>query len=159
MMNRDYLLIFIECIVTIYLLIRFIPKDRIREAHVLYLFNMGITWIQSLIVSELRLIKYPVRLFSYSNKTSFHFEFLVFPSVAAIFNINYPEEKSTFSQFMYYFYYCSSMTVLEVFTERYTNILTYIHWTWYITWITLFITLQITHSYYLWFFKLKHNNS
>ena len=158
-MYRDYILISIEWIVTIGLLIRYIPRNKIREANVIFLFKALLTWTLSLMVSELRLIEYPVRLFPYANRTSFTFEFFVYPSICAIFNTNFPEKKSTFDKFMYYCYYCTSMTILEIFTEKYTNILTYRHWTWYITWITLFITFFISRKYYVWFFKLKQNNS
>ncbi|MBU3180222.1 CBO0543 family protein [Clostridium psychrophilum] len=157
-MNRDYVLIIIEWIVTIGLLIRFIPRNKIREAHVIFLFKGLLTWILSLTVSEFKLNEYPVRFFPYANKTSFTFEFFVYPAICAIFNINFPEKKNSFGRFMYYFYYCTTMTILELITEKYTNILKYIHWTWYITWITLFITFFISRTYYKWFFRLKNND-
>nr|WP_282432966.1 hypothetical protein [Desulfosporosinus sp. Sb-LF] len=49
------------------------------------------------------------------------------------------------------------MTITEVLCERYTNILKYLHWTWYVTWTTLLITFYLSRQYYLWFFKLKGN--
>ena len=58
---------------------------------------------------------------------------------------------------MYYFYFCTTMTVIELIVEKYTNVLTYIHWTWYITWVTLFMAFYITRKYYVWFFKLEQN--
>lgn len=157
-MNIDYIRIAIGWIVTIVLLVKFIPKNKVREAHIAFFFKQLITWVLGLLVVQLKLIEYPVRLFSYANKTSFTFEYFVYPSLCAIFNVHYPEKKSAFSQFMYYFCYCTTITVLEIFVERYTNIIKYIHWTWYITWITLFITFYMTRKYYEWFFKLKQNN-
>ena len=157
-MNRDYILIATEWCIIIGLLVKFIPKNKIREAHVSFLFNQFVTWILGLSVVQLKLIEYPVRLFPYATKSSFSFEYFAYPSLCAIFNVHYPEKKNTFGQFMYYFYYCTTMTVLEVFVEKYTNILKYIHWTWYITWITLFITFYITRKYYEWFFKLNQNS-
>ncbi|HEY8909649.1 MAG TPA: CBO0543 family protein [Desulfosporosinus sp.] len=56
---------------------------------------------------------------------------------------------------MYYFYFCTIMTILEALCEKYTNIIKYIHWTWYLTWITFFITFFISRNYYLWFFRLR----
>jgi hypothetical protein len=157
-MNRDYILIIIEWIVTAGLLIRFIPKNKIREANVVFLFKYLLSWTLSIIISNYNLIIYPVRLFPYSHKTSFTFESFVYPALCAIFNINFPKDKSSFIKFMHYFYYCTVVTVLEIFTEKYTNILKYVHWTWYITWITLFITFFISRKYYLWFFKLNQDN-
>jgi len=157
-MNRGYIFIAIEWIVTICLLVKFIHKSKIREASVAFCFNQFLTWILGLTVVQFKLIEYPVRLFPYATKTNFIFEYFAYPSLCAIFNIHYPKNKSAFGQFMYYFYFCTTMTVIEVFVEKYTDILKYIHWTWYITWITLFITFYCTRKYYEWFFKPKQNN-
>jgi hypothetical protein len=153
-MNKDYVLLALEWILATGLLIRFIPKNKIREAFVAFSFKQTLTWVLGLAVVELRLIEYPVRLFPYANKTSFTFEYYTYPALCAIFNVNFPEDKGSFGKFMYYCYYCSVITILEVITERYTNILKYIHWTWYVTWITLFITFYITRRFYVWFYKI-----
>ena len=58
---------------------------------------------------------------------------------------------------MHYFYFCSTITIIEVLCEKYTNIIKYIHWTWYITWITLFITFYISRQFYIWYFRLRDN--
>lgn len=157
-MNKDFIIIVIEWITMIILLVKFIPKNKIREAQVAFLFKQLLTWILGLTVVQLGLIEYPVRLFPDATKTSFSFEYFVFPSICAIFNVNFPIKKSISRQFMYYFYYCTTMTAVEVIYERYTNILKYIHWTWYVTWISLFITFYITRRYYVWFFKLKEKS-
>lgn len=157
-MNVNYIFLALEWLITIGLLICFIPKHKIREAHVAFLAKQAITWVLGLSVVELRLIEYPIRLFPYANKTSFTFEYFVYPSICAIFNVHYPEKKSAFSQFMYYFYYCTTLTGIEILTEKYTNILKYIHWSWYVTWISLFITFFITRKYYVWFFKLREKS-
>jgi len=158
-MSRDYIFIIIEWIVTIGLLVKFIPKNKIREASIAFFFKQLLTWILGLSVAQLKLIDYPVRLFPYASRTSFTFEYFVYPSMCAIFNIHYPKKKNFFGQFMYYCYYCTTITILEIYVEKHTNILKYIHWTWYITWITLFITFYMTRTYYVWFFKLKQKNN
>lgn len=135
-MKIEYIIFIVESILIIFLLFRFISKNRIYEAHVGFLFKLVITWSMGLLVSEYRLIEYPVRLFPYANKTSFIFEFFLFPSICALFVVNYPEKKNTLGKFMYNAYYCTALTVIEVLEERYTNILKYIHWTWYISWVT-----------------------
>lgn len=154
-MNTDLLILVFAWIITIIILILFIPKNKLREAQLVFLFKHVITWVIGLLVVELRLIEYPVRLFSYANRTSFSFEFFIYPSICAVFNIHYPNKKGIFKQFIYYFNFCSAMTIIEVLCERYTNIINYIHWTWYVTWITLFITFYLSRKFYLWYFKLK----
>jgi hypothetical protein len=152
--NRDYALIIVEWIITIGLLIKFIKINKVREAYIAFTFKQILTWMLGLTVAELKLIEYPVRLFPYANKTSFTFEYFVYPSICAIFNVNFPEGKSTSKNFMYYFYYTTSLTIVEVIVEKYTDIIKYLHWAWYTTWITLFITFFITRRFYVWYLML-----
>jgi hypothetical protein len=154
-LNKDILILLAAWIISIIMLILFIPKNKIREAQLVFLFKLLITWLIGLLVVEFGLIEYPVEFFKHATKTSFTFEYFVFPAICAVFNINYPDRKSHFQQFMHYFYFCSTMTVIEVLCEKYTNIINYIHWSWYLTWITLFVTFFISRKYYIWFFRLK----
>jgi len=157
-MNRDILILIAAWIITAIILVRYIPKEKIREAQLVFLFTQLITWFIGLLVVEFRLIEYPVEFFEYATQSSFTFEYFIFPALCAVFNINYPENKSIFKQAMHYINFCSVMTLIEVICERYTNIITYLHWTWYLTWITLFITFYLSRQYYRWFFKLKNDS-
>lgn len=152
-MNRDILILVAAWVATIIMLILFIPKNKLREAQLIFLFKECITWFLGLLVVELRLIEYPVEFFKYATKTSFTFEFFIYSAICSVFNINYPVGKSNLRKFMHYFYFCTAMTVLEVLCLKYTNIIVYLHWTWYITWITLFLTFFISRKYYLWYFS------
>jgi hypothetical protein len=156
-MNSDLLILIVAWIITIIMLILFIPKDKLREAQLVFIFIQLITWFIGLLVVEFRLLEYPVEFFKYATKSSFTFEYFIYPAICAVFNMNYPVKKTIFKQFMYYFDFCSIMTIIEVLCERYTNIITYLHWTWYVTWITLFITFYLSRQYYLWFFRLKES--
>ena len=154
-MNKDLLMLVGLWFVTALMLIIFIPKEKIREAWLVFLFKLSITWFIGLIVVELRLIEYPVEFFKYATKTSFSFEYFIFPAICAIFNLNYPIHKSKFRKFFHYFSFCTAMSFIEVLFEKYTNIIKYVHWTWYLTWITLFITFFISRKFYIWFFRLQ----
>src|SRR5699024_10269989 len=107
----------------------------------------------ALVFVEMKLIKYPVRLFDYASKASFTFEFFVYPAICAIFNVHYPEGKGKIVKFGYYALYTTVITVTEVIIEINTDLIEYIHWSWYWTWITLFTTFFLARSYYKWFFK------
>lgn len=78
-MKREYIVIAATWIIMIYLLIKYIPKNKIRQAQVAFLITQVVTWIIGLLVVELRLIEYPVRIFSYANRSSFTFEFFIYP--------------------------------------------------------------------------------
>lgn len=153
-MNTDSLLIILGWLISIVLLITFVPKAKIRQASLIFLIKQAITWFTGLLVVELRLIEYPVRSFHYATKSSFDFEYFIYPAFCVLFNLYYPEGKSFAKRFLHFIYYCSALTAVEVVVEKYTNILTYLHWAWFITFITFFITFLMSHLFYKWFFKI-----
>lgn len=128
------------------------PKDKIRLAVVAFLFKQVITFLIGLVVVELGLLEYPVRLFASINRTSFTYEYYAFPVACAAFNVWYPQHRSSLIQAGYYVGYCSVLTVVEVILEKYTEIIKYIHWEWYITWITLVLSFFMTRLFCVWFF-------
>jgi hypothetical protein len=154
-LNRDIIIIIIGWLITITLLLLFVPKNKIRQASVIFLFKQFLTWILGLLVVELKLIEYPIRSFAYATRSSFDFEYFIYPAFCVIFNLHYPSKKNHFAQFLYYFCFCTGLSIVEVIVEKYTDIINYINWTWYITWISFYITFYISRKYYLWFFKIK----
>lgn len=152
-MSRDTMLIVLGWIIAISMLIIFTPRNKIRHACIIFLIKQNITWFWGLVAVELRLLEYPVRSFAYSTKTSFDFEYFIYPAFCVVFNLHYPVGKGSFRQFMHYFYFCTGLTSIEILVEKYTDILHYIHWNWFITWITLFLTFVASRQFYLWFTK------
>lgn len=153
-MSKEVLILTIAWIITASMLVLFVTKNRIREAIVIFFFKQFITWILGLAVVEYKLIAYPVRLFfSYASRTSFTFEYFIYPAICVVFVLHYPEGRSGMRKFLYYSYFCTVMTIVEVLCEKYTQIIEYINWEWYVTWITLFITFYISRIFYVWFFR------
>jgi hypothetical protein len=130
----------------------FIPKNKIRLAVVAFLFKQVITFLLGLMVVELGLIEYPFRLFASINRTSFTFEYYAFPVICAVFNVRYPNDRSILIQLGYYAAFSSVLTIVEVIIEKYTYLIKYIHWEWYITWVTICISFFISRLCRIWFF-------
>lgn len=130
----------------------FIPKDKIRLALVAFLFKQVITFLTGIVVVELGLLEYPVRLFASVNRTSFTYEYFAFPVVCAAFNVWYPNNRSALAQVGYYVGYSSVLTIVEAMIEKYTDLINYVHWEWYITWITICVTFFMTRLFCVWFF-------
>ena len=151
----DTLLIILGWVITTVLLIIFVPKIKIRQAIVIFMFKQMITWFIGLLVVELRLLEYPVRSCAYATNTSFDFEYFIYPSFCVLFNLNYPEGESFVKRFMHYIYFCSALTAVEVLVEKNTNILHYINWSSYTTFITFFITFFMSRQFFKWFYKSK----
>ncbi|WP_413463190.1 CBO0543 family protein [Bacillus sp. B1-b2] len=77
--------------------------------------------------------------FKKANKTSFTFEYFVYPALCSLFNVNFPEKRNYISNFLYYTFFCSFITLFELYAIKYTNLITYKKWTWYFTFSTYFM--------------------
>jgi hypothetical protein len=143
--------VWLICVVSLF----FIPKDKRREASVIFLIAHVFAWISGLVVVEIGLIEYPVRELHKANSTSFSFEYLVFPLLNIFFNIHYPEGKSLIKRLLYYTSILSIFTFFEYLTERNTLILKYIHWNWYCTFISMLAVIYITRVLYKCCYNMK----
>ena len=142
-----------------FLLILVIPREKYRLAAVAFLVIQFITTILGHVVVEFDALAYPVREFSRVNRTSFIYEFLAFPMMCAIFNVYYPAHRSRLLQIGNYMLYCTVITIIEVFIERYTNLILYLKWNWFWTWGSVLITLLITRVICVVFFRTVHQEN
>jgi len=146
-------------LIMILLLYIYVPKEKIREAQIAFLAQQAITWAFGFAVVEMRLLEYPVRFFEYASRTSFTFEYFVYPSISVLFVLYHPNGKGILKQLGYNAKYCSVITGIEVILERYTDLISYHHWNWLYTWIGVFITLYLCNRYHQWFFKQDKSNN
>ncbi|MEW9701102.1 CBO0543 family protein [Paenibacillus sp. SI8] len=129
-----------------------VPNRCKREAHAIFLFQQFLTWILGLIVVQNGWIDYPIREFR-QNATSFTFEFLAYPTVAAYLNIFYPGKKKSWIQFVYMTAYPAGITVTELCIEKSTQLIDYISWNWYWTFLSTWATLYLSRGFHVWFFR------
>ena len=140
--------------ISLLLLFIFVPRNRVREAHNIFLFKQAVAWLFGLIVVEKKLIKYPSRiLFRNALKSSFTFEYFVYPAHCVLFNMKFPEKNNYLVKFLYYFIHISIITGLEVFALKYTNVIRYTNWKWYWSFITLWFTNYLSRIYHKWYMQ------
>ena len=107
------------------LLYIFVPRNKIREAHTIFFFKQFVTWFFGLLVVEKNLISYPSRLFfKKAIKSSFTFEFYVYPALCVLFNLYYPERRNKMIKTLYYFAHSGLITGFEFYAVRKTEIFT-----------------------------------
>jgi hypothetical protein len=140
-------------IIMLILLWRFVPKAKIRQAHVAYLIMQVFTWSLGFLVVEFKMIEYPIRFFDYASRTSFTYEFFVFPAICVLFNVHYPEASSLLKKGLYYLSYLVAITSFEVGVEKYTRLISYLNWDWYWTFISTWLVLFLSRKYMKWFFQ------
>ncbi|WP_373864159.1 CBO0543 family protein [Paenibacillus glycanilyticus] len=95
------------------------------------------------------LIEYPVGFLKMAYRASFTFEFYVFPAVSTIYNIYFPKKKPWFIKTLYIIAIPGVMTISEVYLEKNTELIKYLHWTWYWSFLTMTATLLLSYGYYL----------
>jgi hypothetical protein len=158
-MSKERALLVSSWVVLISLLLFFVPRNKIRHAHVAFLFQHIITWLIGLIVVEKNLIRYPRRFFKKSNKSNFTFEYFAFPAITVFFNLFYPEKRNLLIRSFYYFIYLTVLSGLEFIAVKYTKTITYIHWKWYWSTISMGISFFISRLYYRWFFASEFKSN
>lgn len=146
-----FLVVWIFCFISLC----FIPKQNYREVSFIFLFAQLPSWIFGLLVVENGWLEYPVRELAKANATSFTFEFLVLPIMCIYFNLYYPSRKSIYRKLIYYLGFLGIFTLLEYCIERYTLIINYVHWEWYITFITMGVFIYFVRTVYKWFFDIE----
>lgn len=131
----------------------FVPKKKVFQAQFIFLFMSLPAWILGLTVVQLGLLEYPYRELSNVNRTSFIFEYLVLPIMAIHFNARYPEDSSKIIKIIYYAGVTLAFTIVEYFTEKYTDVLTYTGWKLYWTFISICFVFWLSRKATGWFFK------
>ncbi|MFC5650194.1 CBO0543 family protein [Paenibacillus solisilvae] len=151
MLNYDYIVEFAVWVIGAVLLLTLVPKAKIREAWISFLFMLLLSTVFGLLVVEFELIQYPSRLFARAINSSFTFEFFAFPVISVIYNLHYPDRFKLWMRLGYMLFFPAVLSVTELWLERHTNVIKYIHWSWYWSFVTLLLTLQASLLLYRWF--------
>lgn len=158
--RREKTVIMSAYMIGIFLLLRFVPKDKVRHAAVSFLFKQVITWLFGLLVVEKKLIKYPYRpFFKKTYKASFDFEYFLYPVLCVMFNLHFPERRNSLIKTLYYFIYAALITGFEVLIVKYTKLIRYKNWSWYWSFVTMWFTNYLSHVFYKWLINDKVKQS
>jgi hypothetical protein len=131
----------------------FIPKKKRFQAQLIFLFVQFPTWILGLSAVELRLLEYPYRELSKVNRTSFIFEYLVLPVLCIHFNAHFPQNVTRKKKLVFYLGTTSILTGVEVVLEKFTDVIKYTGWKWYMTFLSVWFVLWLSRIVTSWYFK------
>lgn len=92
------------------------------------------------IVQGIHLVEYPITFLKEVFPSSLLFESLIFP-VVNIYFYQTTYRSSVLSILVQGVLYTSALTIGEVILEKYTSLIEYIHWKWFITFVTVFCFL------------------
>ncbi|WP_063868148.1 CBO0543 family protein [Paenibacillus sp. Soil766] len=131
-----------------------------RKATVSFIFIQLLTWPLGIFAVEYGALMYPVRFFSKLMSTSFTYEFIALPAIGTIYCMYFPQEQRMLVKALYIVAFPTALTLAEVILLKYTDLIRYIHWSWYLSWLTIGITLHLNYLFFRWFFKKEnaHNS-
>ncbi|MDD9270981.1 CBO0543 family protein [Paenibacillus sp. GCM10023248] len=130
-----------------------IPRHRIREAVLLFLFTQMITWVMSLLFVEWRFIENPIREFPAATQSNFTNNYLLLPLLSTLFSIYYPAQKPASVRFLYHLRIVLAIGVYLAFVSSYTEILNYVHFNIYAHILVVWLVINAVRSYASYFFK------
>jgi hypothetical protein len=132
------------------ILIFFVPKNKRQDASVSFFFFQSIVWIVDLLIVYFHLVAYPIREFPYATQVNLTFHYLLYPTMAVFFTLYYPLEKSYIQRIMYSILSAAAVTLFAEIIKNYTRLTDYINWSWYLSFLVLFVQFYLTEKFYLW---------
>jgi hypothetical protein len=151
--------IVVTSLIVILLLILVVPKRRIREAWLNFLFMQAIIWGAAVIIVDHKWMISPFRLFPNATRQNFFNDFLIFPGVSVLYYFLFPFNRNRFIQFLYIIGFAFLISMYDFSVEKFTDLKRYIHWS-AINQFILAIIFNLSSLWFTkWFFKKsKHPN-
>lgn len=150
MISTEQIITFISAGITLLLLIFAVDWRYFRDWIVILLFKGLLDFIWGSPVANLDRIVYPVRLLPTYYDTSILFELWVFPVLCVLYNQT-TREKGLWPILYYAVLYGAGITAIEYPLERYTDLITYLDWSWFTSFYTLTITFLLSRTFIAFF--------
>ncbi len=151
-LSLEQLITIISAVITLLLLLFAVDWRYFRDWVVVFLFKGLLDFIWGSPVVSLKLIKYPVRLLPHFYETSILFELWVFPVLCILYN-QVTRNKGLWPIIYYAVLFSAGITAIEYPLELYTELITYIDWTWFTSFYTLTLTFLVSRlfiAFYRW---------
>lgn len=153
-MKRDFIILIGLILITIALLLIFVNKKNVRKAFYVVLVVQLATWsIGLMIIANLGLVEYPVRLFPKAADNSFLHGFIIYPSIYAIYYVQYPKHAKFIWRSLYTILIAGIPALIEFLENKYTNLIHYIAWNSYYTYALSLLLFILMKKYLDWFFE------
>ncbi|MEH7014586.1 CBO0543 family protein [Neobacillus niacini] len=152
-MNKEILILVFSWVIAVLCLLKYVPKDKRRVAHITFLFGQAFSWLFEYFQVRLELLEFPFREFNYATKMSFSLHYVIFPTYAVFFILLYPIQKAPKWIIIYYLIYGMALPTYAFFLERYSSLIDYKKWNWFLAVIVNLIAMFIVKKFVFWFKK------
>lgn len=153
-MSVDYVYLIIMWVIGIIAYLFLTPKKHYRKMLFTLIVCQSFLWLNSLIHVEFNLLDYPVREFPKATELLITTEYFFYPLLCG-FYIAFEPKRSIMGRFIYLSIWISALALYDLILVNYTNLIDYVHYAWYFTWMDYFCIFAVTNLVYHWFFKGK----
>jgi hypothetical protein len=153
-MNTEFVILIIIWVVGLISFFLFTPKRKHRNLIFGYLVCKTLTWISTLFHVKFNLLIFPFREFPKATDLMLTTEYFFYPLMCGFYIIYEPKLKYL-GRFFYLSLWISVLVIIDVMMEKYTNLIEYIHYDWYWTWLNFFCIFALSNRIYHWFFSEK----
>ncbi len=151
-MAIETIITLLAAIITLLLLIFVVDWRYFRDWVVIFLFKCVVDFIWGSPVVNLKLLDYPIRMLPHYYNTSILFELWVFPTLCILYN-QVTREKGIRAILCYAALFSAGVTAIEYPIELYTDLIEYLHWSWFTSFYTIAITFLMSRcfiAFYRW---------
>ncbi|MEH7073643.1 CBO0543 family protein [Neobacillus drentensis] len=154
-MSIDWVTIVLMWVIGMISYIVVTQKKRHRKVLFTILVCQAILWLNAFIHVEFHLIAYPVRELPIATNVLFTTEYFFYPLVCGVYLAYEPKRRSYWVRLFYLSVWISALTVYDLILAKFTNLIEYLHYAWYFTWLNYFLIFVVTNGIFQWFFHEK----
>jgi hypothetical protein len=155
-MSVDYVYLIIMWVIGIIAYLFLTPKKHYRKMLFTLLVCQSFLWLNSLIHVEFNLLAFPVRELPKATELLFTTEYFFYPLLCGLY-VAYEPKRSLRIRVFYLSIWISALTLYDLILVNFSNLVEYVHYAWYFTWIDFFCIFAVTNWVYQWFFKDKEH--
>lgn len=152
-MSKEILVLLFSWLISIVLLVKYIPRERKRNAHITFLFVQAIAWIYEYIQLLLGVMDFPYREFEEATKMSFSLHYLIYPTFGVFFIMLYPTDSKNPRIITHYLIFAIAITTYSFLVEKYSSLFNWISWNVNISFVTNLAILYIIKKFVFWYQK------
>jgi len=152
-MSKELFVLIISWTVAIGMLWWKIPRNKVREAHLVFLFAQAIGWLYVFIQTKLGNIIFPYREFPYASDMLISLHYIIYPTFNVFYILWYPKNKGKFIRIIYTLIFIGIHQMYEYLLARYTDLIENKNWHWSYGLLTKLIIYFIILRFYKWYKK------
>lgn len=154
-MVKEVLILLLSWLVSIFLLLKYVPKESKRSAHITFLFSQAITWLYQYIQLVFGLLEFPFREFPTATKMSFSLPYFVYPTFGVFFILLYPREKKKIRILLHYLLFAFAIPTVTYMIEKYSSIFYFKKWDFFTSVVIDLFILFLIKRFVFWFNRDK----